>query len=153
MNKIFAISDIGRKNIIFGIALFALLGVMVGIPLTIDFLGGSLLGSDQYQTWKVVHGYGVFLSFINFFFGLCVDRLSLSRQQKEAASWAFLLAGLFGGVIRMALVMLSSLDAWGLYVSLVESALFIFGTFIVLRGLAQPVAGRTPERTAHVRSV
>ena len=53
----------------------------VGVPLTVDFLGGSMLTGEQYPLWKVVHGYGVFLSFINFFFGLCVDRLSLSRQQ------------------------------------------------------------------------
>ncbi len=32
---------IGRKNVVFGIGLFLLLGVAVGIPLTINFFGGS----------------------------------------------------------------------------------------------------------------
>ena len=69
---------------------------MVGIPLTIDFLGGSLLTSDQYLAWKVVHAYGVFLAFINYFFGMCIDRLNLTRGQKEISSWSFLLAGFIG---------------------------------------------------------
>ena len=43
MNKIFAGVDVGKKNIIFGIALFLILGVVVGIPLTIGLFGGSML--------------------------------------------------------------------------------------------------------------
>jgi hypothetical protein len=101
MNKIFADADVGRKNVVFGIVLFLILGVVVGIPLTIDFLGGSILASDQYQTWKVVHAYGVFLAFINYFLGLTIDRLEMPKQHKEIVSWSFLMAGLIGGVGRM----------------------------------------------------
>src|SRR5512147_2707668 len=80
MNKIFADADVGRKNIVFGIVLFLILGVVVGIPLTIDFFGGSLLAADQYQMWKVVHGYSVFLAFINYFLGVTIDRLEMPEQ-------------------------------------------------------------------------
>jgi thiol:disulfide interchange protein len=151
MNKIFANTDVGKKNMVFGLALFLMLGVGMGIPLTIDLFGGSVLTPDQYQTWKVVHGYGVFLAFINYFFGLFIDRLSLPRQQKEMASWAFLLAGLIGGVGRMILVFLSALDVLGIYASLVESALFFLGTLIVVRG--QLLAQNNPpsEQIAQAR--
>jgi hypothetical protein len=134
MNKIFSDAKVGRKNIGFGIALFLIMGVLVGIPLTIDMFGGSLLTSDQYQTWKVVHGYSVFLSFINFFFGLCIDRFSLTERQKEIASWSFLLAGLVGGLGRMTLVLLSALGAYGRIASLVESALFVIAMLIFISG-------------------
>jgi len=134
MNKISTNVDIGRKNIVFGLALFLTLGVVVGIPLTIDLFGGSLLRADQYQTWKVVHGYGVFLSFINYFFGLVIDRLELTRQQKEISSWSFLLAGLMGGATRMILALSSALDEFGIYASLGESICFALGTIIFVRG-------------------
>ena len=148
MNKIFANTDVGRKNIGFGMALFLILGVMVGIPLTIDFFGGSMLTSDQYQIWKVVHGYGVFLSFINYFFGLCIDRLNLTRQQKEISSWSFLLAGLIGGVVRMILVLMSAIGELGIYASLCETALFIVGSFFFVRGQMKEQPGRLQESTA-----
>lgn len=118
----------------FGIALFLVFGVVMGIPLTINLFGGSALTGDQYQAWKVVHGYGVFLAFINYFFGLVVDRLELTQPQKEISSWAFLMAGLFGAVTRMALLLLSALSAFGLYASLGESACFILGTLLVVWG-------------------
>ena len=91
---------------------------MVGIPLTIDFFGGSLFTSDQYLAWKVVHGYGIFLAFSNYFFGMCIDRLNLTRGQKEISSWSFLMAGFIGGVGRMVLVLLSALSEFGVYFSL-----------------------------------
>ncbi|HEY6103573.1 MAG TPA: hypothetical protein VI007_10165 [bacterium] len=69
----------------FGIGLFLLLGVAVGIPLTIDFFGGSVLAEEQYRIWKVIHGYGIFLGFINYFFGLSIHRLLLTRDQKEVS--------------------------------------------------------------------
>jgi hypothetical protein len=153
MNKIYADTNVGRKNVNIGLALFLILGVATGIPLTIDFLGGSILTGEQYQLWKIVHGYGVFLSFINFFFGLCVDRLNLSRPQKELASWAFLLAGLVGGLARMGLVLLSALSEWGIYASLVESVLFVLGTVIVVRGLILPQTERRAEQRVHARSM
>jgi hypothetical protein len=134
MNRLFADSDVGRKNVGFGVGLFVILGVVVGIPLTADFLGGSWLTSEQYQTWKVVHAYGVFLSFVNFFFGLAIDRLSLTKQQKEITSWCFLLAGVAGGLVRMALLLASALDDFAIYVSLTETVLFVAGTFILVRG-------------------
>jgi hypothetical protein len=106
----------------------------VGVPLTIDLFGGSLMSHSQYQILKVVHGYGVFLAFINYFFGLCIDRLNLTRGQMEVSSWSFLLAGIIGGLVRMTLVLMSSLDEFGIYASLGESACFILGTLIFVRG-------------------
>lgn len=134
MNRIFADLDTGRKNIIFGITLFVILGLVVGIPLTINFFGGSVLTNAQYQTWKVVHGYGVFLGFINYFFGLLIDRLNLTRRQKEASSWFILIAGFFGGIIRMILVLVSALDMYGIYASLGETVFIALGTVIFLQG-------------------
>ncbi len=72
----------------FGVFLFLALGVVVGVPLTVNLFGGSMLTDAQYQTWKVVHGYAVFLATINGYFGLAIDRLDLSRRQKELASWS-----------------------------------------------------------------
>lgn len=144
MNSIYADADAGRKNIAFGIGLFLILGVVVGIPLTVDFLGGSMLTAAHYQTWKVVHGYGVFLAFVNFFFGYCIDRLSLTRRQKEIASWSFLIAGLVGGVGRSVLVLLSIQGGLGGYAaSLIETLCFVLGTLIFVRGL---VSGRPAQR-------
>jgi hypothetical protein len=134
MSRAFADVRIGRKNVGFGIALFLILGVGAGIPLTINFFGGSVLTSEQYQIWKVVHGYGIFLGFINYFFGLIIDRLDLSGQQKEVSSWSFLLAGLFGGFTRMGLVLLSALSAFGLYASLGEVVFITIGTLVFIRG-------------------
>ena len=98
MDKMFAGIEVGKKNVAFGVGLFILLGIGFGIPLTIDFFGGSILSPIQYQTWKVVHGYGIFLGFINYFVALSIDRLRLTHGQKELSSWSFLIAGLFGGV-------------------------------------------------------
>lgn len=148
MNRIITNVDVGRKNVQFGIVLFLILGVVVGIPLTIDFFGGSILTTDQYQTWKVVHGYGVFLAFINYFFGLLIDRLALKRQQKEISSWSFLIAGLFGGLIRMILVLFSSLNEFGVYASLGETAFITFGTLIFVRGQLKEKAGSLLEPAA-----
>jgi hypothetical protein len=148
MNKIFRNVDIGRKNMVFGVTLFLILGVLVGTPLTINLFGGSILSSDQYQTWKVVHGYGVFLSFINYFFGLHIDRLELTKQQKEISSWSFLIAGLIGGVTRMILVLASAFNEFGIYASLGESVCFILGTLIFVRGQMKQKAGNPLERTA-----
>lgn len=151
MARIFADADVGRKNIVFGLALFLMLGVVVGIPLTIDFFGGSILTRDQYQTWKVVHGYGVFLGFINYFFGLIIDRLDLTRQQKQISSWSLLVAGLFGGVTRMILVLLSALNDFGIYASLGETAFIILGTIVFLRGQMRGRHDQPSERTRDVR--
>jgi hypothetical protein len=136
MIRIFAGTDVGRKNIGFSMALFLILGVMVGIPLTVDFLGGSMLTAAQYQAWKVIHGYGVFLAFVNFFFGYCIERLNLTGEQKEIASWSFIIAGLSGGIGRSALFLLSIPGGMGGYIaSLIETVGFIIGTFIFVRGL------------------
>ena len=135
MNRFFADADVGRKNIGFGIALFLILGVVVGVPLTVDFLGGSMLTSAQYQAWKVIHGYAVFLSFVNFFFGYCIDRSGLSRRQKEISSWSFLIAGFFGGIGRSVMFLLPVLGGHGNYINLVETVGFVIGTFIFVRGL------------------
>lgn len=134
VNKIFAGADIGRKNIGFGIALFLILGVVVGIPLTVNFLGGSMLTSAQYQAWKVIHGYGVFLAFVNFFFGYGIDGLKLTRRQKEISSWSFMMAGLFGGLGRSVMFLWPVLRGSGNYINLVETAGFVVGTFIFVLG-------------------
>ena len=142
MNKMFAGVQVGKKNVIFGIGLFILLAIGFGVPLTINFFGGSVLTRDQYQIWKVVHGYGIFLGFINYFFGLTVDRLGLSRQQKELTSWAFLAAGLFGGLGRMILVLLSAMSQFGLYLSLGEVVFTVLGTIIFLFGQSRMINAR-----------
>ena len=134
LDWVFGTADVGRKNIVFGIALFLLLGVVVGIPLTMNLFGGSILTDSQYQIWKVVHGYGVFLGFIDYFFGLSIDRWNLTRRQKELSSWSLIIAGLFGGVTRMALVLVSALSAFGLYASLGETVFITLGTVIFVLG-------------------
>jgi len=148
VNVILSDASVGKKNIVFAIVLFLLLGVIVGIPLTIDFLGGSLFTSVQYQVWKVVHGYGVFLAFINYFLGLTIDRLEMPKQHKEIVSWSFLVAGAIGGVVRMILVLVSSLSSFGIYASLAESALFVLGTIIFVRGQVRQKQSRSLENTS-----
>lgn len=145
MNAILAGVHVGAKNIRFGIVLFLLLGVLAGIPLTIDFLGGSLLTGDQYLAWKVVHGYSVFLAFINCFLGLAIDRLEMSRGQKELVSWSFLAAGAIGGLGRASLLLLSALDRFGQAASLFETVLFVLGSFVMVRGLLQGSAHAADE--------
>jgi hypothetical protein len=135
MNRIFAGVDVGRKNIGFGIVLFLILGVLVGIPLSLDLFGGSMLTDVQYQTWKVLHAYGVFLAFVNFFFGYCIDRMNLTRREKEISSWSFLIAGLFGGFGRSILFLLAISGGIGSYAcSLIETLGFVIGTLIFVRG-------------------
>jgi hypothetical protein len=148
MNRIFADADVGRKNILFGVALFLILGVVVGIPLTVDFLGGSLLTATQYQTWKVLHGYGVFLAFVNFFFGYCIDRLNLTSRQMEISSWSFVIAGLLGGIGRTLLFLFSSLGGLSGYTaSLIETVGFVVGTFIFVQGLIKEHTVRQARTT------
>lgn len=134
MNGIFSDADVGRKNIGFGLALFLILGVGVGIPLTVNFFGGSMLTSVQYQAWKVIHGYGVFLAFVNFFFGYSIDRVKLIQRQKQISSWSFVMAGLFGGIGRSVVFPLPVLGGFGNYINLVETAGFVIGTFVFVRG-------------------
>ena len=150
MYRLFADVQVGRKNMTFGVALFLIAGVMMGIPLTINFFGGSVLASDQYQTWKVVHGYGVFLAFINYFLGFTIDRLRMPKQHKEIVSWSFLMAGLIGGVGRMILVLTSSLNALGIYVSLGETMGFILGTVVLVSGQMRARPSHLLERSAQV---
>ena len=142
MNNFFAGIDVGRKNIVFGVGLFLILGVVVGIPLTVDLFGGSMLTESQYQTWKVLHAYGVYLAFINFFFGFLVDRMRLGRRQLEIASWSFLVAGLVGGFGRAVLFLLPVPGQIGSYAfSLIETVGFVVGTFIFVRSRVQERAG------------
>ena len=131
MNNFFAGIDVGRKNIVFGVVLFLVIGVVVGVPLTVDLFGGSMLTESQYQTWKVLHAYGVFTAFVNFFFGFLVDRMSLGRRQLEIASWSFLVAGLVGGIGRPILFLLAVPGSIGSYtIDLIETVGFVVGTFI-----------------------
>ena len=149
MNRFFVGVDVGRKNIVFGVVLFLVLGVVVGVPLTVDLFGGSMLTESQYQTWKVLHAYGVFTSFVNFFFGYCIDRQNLTRRQKEIASWSFVVAGLVGGIGRPVLFLLSSPGGIASYaVSLVETVGFILGTFIFVRGQMKESSAQQPKETA-----
>jgi hypothetical protein len=151
VNTFLAGKDVGRKNIVFGIALFLAVGVVVGVPLTVDLFGGSMLTDTQYQTWKVVHGYGVFLALLNGYFGLFIDRLDLSRRQKEVASWSILAAGLFGGVGRSILALLSALGDFGLVASLGEVAFITLGTGIFLVGEMRARRRRSPALAAEAR--
>ena len=151
MKALWASMDVGRKNIAFGIALFLALGVVVGIPLTVDLFGGSMLTDTQYQTWKVVHGYSVFLATLNGFFGLAIDRLDLSRRQKEVASWSFLLAALFGGVGRSLLALVGALDEFGLVASFGEVAFITLGTAIFLVGEVRLRSRRSPAPAGKAR--
>jgi len=149
MNRFFVGVDVGRKNIVFGVVLFLVLGVVVGVPLTVDLFGGSMLTESQYQTWKVLHAYGVFTSFVNFFFGFLVDRMSQDRRQLEIASWSFVVAGLVGGIGRPVLFLLSSPGGIASYaVSLVETVGFILGTFIFVRGHMKESSAQQPKETA-----
>lgn len=125
---------IGRKNIYLGMGLFILLGVLIGIPLTLNFFGIRVMSDEQYALWKVVHGYGIFLGFINYFFGLLIDTSALTSQQKEIASWSFILAGVFGGLIRSVLVLFSGLETYGLLTSLGEVVFITIGTLLFLLG-------------------
>lgn len=135
MNHIFAGVEVGKKNIVFSILLFLLLGVIIGTPLTVDLFGGSLLTADQYQSWKVLHAYGVFLAFVNFFFGFLIDRVSLPRPQKEIASWSFVVAGIVSGIGRPVLLLLSAPTGWAGYsISLIETLGFIIATLLFIRG-------------------
>jgi hypothetical protein len=133
MKNFFAGVDVGKKNIVFGVVLFLVVGVVVGIPLTVNLFGGSMLSESQYQTWKVLHAYGVFTAFVNFFFGFLVDRMSLGRQQKEIASWSFLAAGIVGGIGRPILFLFSVSGLTGSYaIDLIETVGFVLGTFLFL---------------------
>jgi len=136
MEKIFADTKVGRKNIGLGIVQFLILGVLAGIPLTVDLFGGSWLTSEQYQTWKVLHAYAVFGAFVNFFLGYCIDRVKLSNREKEISSWSFAIAGLVGGFGRAALFMLAMWYApYSYAASLIETVGFVLGTFVFVRGL------------------
>jgi hypothetical protein len=135
MNRIFAGVDVGKKNIVFGVVLFLVLGVVVGVPLTVDMMGGSMLTASQYQTWKVLHAYAVFTAFVNFFFGFLVDRVNLDKRQLEIASWSFLIAGLVGGFGRPLLFLLAVPGQIGGYaISLVETVGFVLGTYLFVVG-------------------
>ena len=142
MKSFFAGVDVGRKNIIFGVVLFLVLGVLVGVPLTVGLFGGSMLTASQYQTWKVLHAYAVFTAFVNFFFGFLVDRMNLGPErtqgkqaQLEIASWSFLVAGLVGGFGRPVLFLLSVPGSIGSYaISLIETVGFVVGTYLFVRG-------------------
>lgn len=141
MNRLFTGVDAGRKNIVGSVVLFLLLGVVAGVPLTVDLFGGSMLTESQYQTWKVLHAYGVFTAFVNFFFGFLVDRMSTGRRELEIASWSFLIAGLVGGIGRPVLFLLAvpGLTA-GYAVSLIETVGFVVGTYLFVRSRMQESA-------------
>ena len=142
MNKVLAGVDIGRKNVIFGVVLFLVLGVVVGVPLTVDLFGGTMLSESQYQTWKVLHAYAVFTAFVNFFFGFLVDRMNLPRRQLEIASWSFLVAGLVGGFGRPLLFVFPVSGPIGSYaISLIETVGFVIATFLFVRSLMRERAG------------
>ena len=142
MNKVLAGVDVGKKNVVFGVVLFLVLGVVVGVPLTVDLFGGSMLSESQYQAWKVLHAYAVFTAFINFFFGFLVDRMSLGRRQLEIASWSFLVAGLVGGVGRPVLFLFSVSEPVASYaISLIETVGFVVGTLLFVWSLTRERAG------------
>jgi len=150
MDKLYGSADVGKKNILLGIVLFAVMGVLMGIPLTINFFGGSALTADQYLVWKVVHGYAVFLGFINYFYGLLIDRVNLSNGQRKLSSWCFVLAGIVGGFGRMALVMAGALEQFGVFASLGEVVFFVVGTAVFVAGQIRTGRLATSEGTVAI---
>jgi hypothetical protein len=138
MDKLLAGVEVGRKNIVLGAVLFLVLGVVVGVPLTVDLFGGSMLAEGRYQTWKVLHAYGVFTAFVNFFFGYLVDRMNLGRRLLEIASWSLFVAGLVGGIGRPLLVLFSVPGPIGSYaISFIETVGFVAALFLFMRGQMQ----------------
>lgn len=154
-----ALTQVGRKNILFGAFLFLLFAVGMGIPLTINLFGGTALTAEQYQLWKVVHGYGLFLGVINVFLGASMNNLRLSSGQKEILSWSFIIAAAFGGIVRLALVLLSAYEAWHLLPSLGEAVFFSIGLVLFVYGwnrsgdLAEKTRTRFSEPLADDRQV
>jgi hypothetical protein len=137
MNTLLADAQVGKKNIIFGALLFLIFAVVIGIPLTLNFFGVTVLSAEQYQLWKVIHAYGLFLGVINFLLGMKLDQLSISGRQKEALSWSFIIAGLFGAVVRMTLALLAIYENWHLLASLGETVFFTVGLAILIYGWAR----------------
>lgn len=137
MNNLFSDTLIGKRNIIFGVFLFLLFAFGIGVPLTLNFFGISVLSAEQYELWKVVHGYGIFLAVINCLLGASVDDLRISDGQKKALSWSFIIAGLFGAVVRMSLVLLAAYEDWHLLASLGEVVFFSVGLAIFIYGWAR----------------
>ncbi len=153
MNNLFLDTQIGKKNIIFGAFLFLLFALVIGVPLTLNFFGILVLSPEQYQVWKVVHGYGIFLAIINYLLGTNVDELRISDRQKEVLSWSFIIAALFGAVGRMALVLLGMFEGWHLFASLGEVIFFTVGLAFFIygwtrkKGLTWPGEPGTDTRT------
>ena len=137
MNAFFSVAQVGKKNMIFGSFLFLLFAFVIGVPLTLDFLGLSVMSSEQYELWKVVHAYGIFLGVVNYLIGTSVDKLSISARQKEVLSWSFVVAGLFGAIGRMILVLVSAYDDWHLLASLGEVVFFSVGMAVYIYGWAR----------------
>lgn len=134
MDNLFLDTQIGKKNIIFGALLFLLFALVIGVPLTLNFFGIPVLSAEQYQLWKVVHGYGIFLGMINYLLGITVDKLSISGPQKQVLSWSFIMAGLFGAFVRMTLLLLAAYEDWHLFASLGEVVFFSVGLAIFVYG-------------------
>lgn len=145
MNTLRSEMQAGRKNILFGAFLFLLFAIGMGIPLTINLFGGSALTAEQYELWKVVHGYGLFLGVINVFLGTSINNLRLSSGQKELLSWSFIIAALFGAIVRLALVLLAAYEAWHLLPSLGEAVFFTIGLMLFVYGWLR--SGDLPEKT------
>lgn len=150
MNNLLQDTQIGKRNIIFGVLLFLLFALVIGIPLTLNFFGVRVLSDEQYEIWKVVHGYGIFLAVINCFLGTVVDGLRLSHGQKDLLSWSFIIAGVFGALGRMALVLLGLLEDWHLLASLGEVVFFVVGLALFVYGWTRKtgVAFEGEQRTA-----
>jgi hypothetical protein len=134
VNTFFSVNPVGRKNIIFGAFLFLLFALVIGVPLTLDFFGLSVMSSERYELWKVVHAYGIFLGVINFLLGASVDKLNISDRPKEVVSWSFVMAGLFGAIGRMILVLIGAYKDWHLLASLGEVVFFSVGLAICIYG-------------------
>jgi prepilin signal peptidase PulO-like enzyme (type II secretory pathway) len=134
MNTFISGAQVGKRNIYFGSFLFLLFAFVIGVPLTLDFLGLSVMSSEQYELWKVVHAYGLFLGVVNYLIGTSVDKWSISARQKEVLSWSFVVAGLFGAIGRMTLVLLSAYEDWHLLASLGEVVFFSIGLAVYIYG-------------------
>lgn len=88
---------IGRKNAVFGAALFSFWALFY----VVLWLSGISLDSlNSRATLKTVHAYGLFLGTINYFFGFLINNLKNSNRNKQIASYSFILAGVLTGLIK-----------------------------------------------------
>ena len=69
MSNLLLDAPVAKRNILVGAFLFLISAVVIGVPLTLTFFGVPVLSAEQYELWKVVHGYGISLGGLVFCLG------------------------------------------------------------------------------------